>query len=183
MPISSLPLADIVDNLTDMATQTGFALPQFIAQCIAFLCLCALLNKLAWKPVRTILEQRRSAIEESMANVEKIKKELTEAEAARLNLIQKANEQANAIISEAQRTANLRAERRAREAASQADDIIRKAHEAAVLDRDRLLAELKRHVGSLVIQTTAKVSGKVLTPDDQARLNSETVREINIANN
>ena len=114
---------------------------------------------------------------------DRIKQELADAESTRLSIIQKANEQANAIIAEAQRSANIRAERRAREAAAQADDIIRKAHEAAVLDRDRLLAELKRHVGSLVIQTTEKVTGKVLTPDDQARLNSETVREINAANN
>jgi F-type H+-transporting ATPase subunit b len=183
MPISSLPLADIVDNLQNIATETGFALPQFLAQCVAFLVLCFLVNKLAWKPVRTILEQRRTAIAESVANVEKIKKELAEAEAARLSLIQKANEQANAIIAEAQRSANVRAERRAREAAAQADDVIRKAHEAAVLDRDRLLAELKRHVGELVIQTTEKVTGKVLTPADQTRLNAETVREINAANN
>jgi F-type H+-transporting ATPase subunit b len=186
MLIPNLPLADLTDiinHFIEVGHETGFTLQQFIAQCIAFTVLALVLNRFAWKPVRTILEQRREAIEQSMTNVEKIKKELAEAEAARLSLIQKANEQANAIIAEAQRTANLRAERRAREAAAQADDIIRKSHEAAVLERDRLLAELKRQVGSLVIQTTAKVSGKVLTPDDQARLNSETVREINAANN
>jgi F-type H+-transporting ATPase subunit b len=183
MSIPTLPLANIIDTLQDVGTQTGFTKEQFLAQCVAFLVLSGFLWRFAFKPVRTILEQRREAIEESMANVAKIKKELAEAEAARLSLIQKANEQANAIIAEAQRTANIRAERRAREAASQADDIIRKAHEAAVLDRDRLLAELKRHVGSLVIQTTEKVAGKVLTPDDQTRLNSETVREINAVNN
>jgi F-type H+-transporting ATPase subunit b len=186
MLLLHLPLADLNDiknNFIQVGQDTGFTLQQFIAQCIAFTVLALVLNQYAWKPVRTILEQRRDSIEESMANVEKIKKELAEAEAARLSIIQKANEQANAIIAEAQRSANVRAERRAREAAAQADDIIRKAHEAAVLDRDRLLAELKRHVGSLVIQTTEKVAGKVLTPDDQARLNSETVREINAANN
>jgi F-type H+-transporting ATPase subunit b len=183
MLLTTLPLANIIDNLQDAGTQTGFNLQQFIAQCFCFIILCTALQKFAWPPVRNILEQRRTTIEESMANAEKIKKELTDAEAARLSLIQKANEQANAIIAEAQRSANIRAERRAREAAAQADDIIRKAHEAAVLDRDRLLAELKRHVGELVIQTTGKVAGKVLTAEDQTRLNSETVREINAANN
>ena len=183
MHLSSLPLADIIDNFRSIGADTGFTLPQFISQIIAVSILFYALHRLAWKPVRTILERRRETIEESMANAEKIKKELAEAEAARLSLIQKANEQANAIIAEGQRSANVRAERRAREAAAQADDIIRKAHEASVLDRDRLLAELKRHVGSLVIQTTEKVAGKVLTPEDQARLNSETVREINAANN
>jgi F-type H+-transporting ATPase subunit b len=66
---------------------------------------------------------------------------------------------------------------------AQAQEIIRKAHEASALDRDRLMAELKQHVGELVIQTTQKVAGKVLTPDDQSRLNSEAIRQINAPNN
>jgi hypothetical protein len=45
------------------------------------------------------------------------------------------------------------------------------------------MAELKQHVGELVIQTTQKVAGKVLTPDDQSRLNSEAIRQINAPNN
>jgi F-type H+-transporting ATPase subunit b len=156
---------------------------QFIAQCIAFTVLSIVLWKFAWKPVRTILEQRRTAIEESMANAEQIKKELADAEAARLKIIQKANEQAAAIIAEAEKSAAVRGEQRTQEAARQAEEIVKKAHEAAVLDRDRLLAELKRQVGALVIQTTEKVAGKVLTAEDQARLNAETQRQLSAPNN
>ena len=39
-----------------------------------------------------------------------------------------------------------------------------------------MLAELKREVGRLVIQTTATVTGKILTPDDHRRLAEETTR-------
>src|SRR5277367_5000681 len=92
-----LPLADLNDiktNFQNVGIQTGFTLQQFIAQCIAFTVLFAVTWKFGWKPVRTILEQRRNTIEESMANAEKIKKELSDAEATRLGIIQKANEQA-----------------------------------------------------------------------------------------
>ena len=41
-----------------------------------------------------------------------------------------------------------------------------------------MLAELRREVGRLVVDTTAKVTGKVLTPDDQKRLTEETTREL-----
>ena len=70
-----------------------------------------------------------------------------------------------------------------KEAIRQAEDIIKNAHEAAVLDKNRLMAELKQHIGELVVQTTEKVAGKVLTPDDQARLNSETLRQLGANNN
>jgi F-type H+-transporting ATPase subunit b len=183
MLTTQLPFADIIQNFEDIGAQTGFTLPQFIAQCIAVIVLFTLLQQLAWKPVRTILEQRRKTIEEGMANAEKIKQELADAEATRLSIIQQANEKANAIIAEAEKSAVIVTEQRAREATRQADDIIKNAHEASVLDRNRLMAELKRHIGELVVQTTEKVAGKVLTAQDQARLNEETIRQLTASNN
>ena len=53
-----------------------------------------------------------------------------------------------------------------------------KAHEAAVQDHDRMLAELKREVGRLVVQATTAVTGKILTTEDQRRLAEETSKQI-----
>jgi F-type H+-transporting ATPase subunit b len=53
-----------------------------------------------------------------------------------------------------------------------------KAREAAAQDYNRMLAELKREVGRLVVQATATVVGKILTPEDQKRLAEETVKEL-----
>ena len=41
-----------------------------------------------------------------------------------------------------------------------------------------MLAETKREVGRLVVQTTAKVTGRILTPDDHRRLAEETARHL-----
>ena len=41
-----------------------------------------------------------------------------------------------------------------------------------------MLAELKREVGRLVVQTTASVTGKILTADDHRRLAEETARQL-----
>ena len=178
-----LPFADIVQNFIDIGAKTGFTLPQFIAQCVAFTILALLLYKLGWKPVRDVLEQRRSIIEQSMQNADKIKQQLADAEATRLSIIQKAGEKAAGIIAEAEKSAAVVTEQRAREATRQAEDIIKNAHEASVLDRNRLMEELKRHLGELVVQTTEKVAGKVLTPEDQARLNTETLSQLGAQNN
>ena len=51
-----------------------------------------------------------------------------------------------------------------------------KAREAAEQDHDRMLAELKREVGRLVVETTAAVTGKILTPEDQQRLAEDTAK-------
>jgi F-type H+-transporting ATPase subunit b len=178
-----LPFADIIQNFQDIGTKTGFTLPQFLAQCVAVTILLLLVNKLAWKPVIKMLDERRQIIADSITNANKIKKELADAEASRLAIIQKANEKANAIIADAEKSALAVAEQRTKEATRQAEDIIKNAHEAAVLDRNRLMSELKAHLGELVVQTTQKVAGKVLTADDQARLNRETIQQIEAGRN
>lgn len=183
MIILQLPFADIVQNFKDIGEKTGFNSTQFLAQCVAVTILFLLLQKLAWAPVRKMLEERRKIIADSMANADKIKKELADAEATRLSIIQKANEQANHIIAEAEKSAAIVTEQRAKEATRQAEDIVKNAHEAAVLDKNRLMAELKSHIGELVIQTTEKVAGKVLTADDQNRLNTETLRQLGANHN
>jgi F-type H+-transporting ATPase subunit b len=178
-----LLLADIVQNFRDIGTKTGFTWPQFLAQCVACSILFIFLQKLAWAPVRAKLEERRKIIADAMSNADRIKQELADAETTRLSIIQKANEQASKIIAEAEKSAAVLAETRAKEATRQAENIVKTAHEAAVLDRNRLMAELKSQIGALVIQTTEKVTGKVLTPDDQARLNAETLTQVEARNN
>ena len=59
-----------------------------------------------------------------------------------------------------------------------AEQIIVKAREAAVQERAAMLAELKREVGRLVVQTTTTVTGKILTAEDQRRLADETQKQL-----
>ena len=53
-----------------------------------------------------------------------------------------------------------------------------KAREAAALEHERTMTQLKRELGRLVVDTTAKVTGKVLTNDDQRRLQEEAARSL-----
>jgi F-type H+-transporting ATPase subunit b len=41
-----------------------------------------------------------------------------------------------------------------------------------------MLADLKKEIGRLVVQTTVTVTGKVMTPEDQKRLAEETTQQI-----
>ena len=59
-----------------------------------------------------------------------------------------------------------------------AEEVMIKARDAAARDHERMLSELKRDVGRLVVQTTAAVTGKILTPEDQRRLVEETAKQV-----
>lgn len=181
MILNNLILATANAALTEdvgLAEKFGFSWPHFFSQLVVFLILAWVLKKYAFGPILAVLDERRHTIKESLDNAAKIKAELAAAEATRREIIQKANEQATSLINEAQKAAAVQGERRLQEAVAQAEQLIAKAHEATALDRERMLTELKQEVAKLVIETTAKVSGKVLTAEDQTRLNEETVRQL-----
>jgi F-type H+-transporting ATPase subunit b len=162
----------------DTAREFGVDWPHFIAQVVSFCIVAFLLRRFAYKPVVDMLEQRRQRISEGLANAEKIKAELVRTEAQRQEVLDRANTQATKLIEEARAAAARVQEQETQKAIAAAEQIMAKAREAAAQDHARMLAELKREVGRLVVQTTTSVTGKILTPDDQRRLAEETARQI-----
>jgi F-type H+-transporting ATPase subunit b len=167
--------ANIVSNT---AQQFGVDWPHLIAQIISFLIVAGLLYKFAYKRIQDILEERRERIAEGLANAEKIKAELAKTEAARKEILDRANTEADRLIEEAKDAAARLQEQEAQKAIRTAEQIMARAQEAATADRDRIMAELKRELGQLVVDTAIKVTGKVLSPEDQRRLAEETNREL-----
>ena len=149
-----------------------------ISNIISFLLVCAFLYFFAYKRVLAMLEERRQRIAESLANADKIKAELARTEVQRQEVIQQANAQAVKLIEEARAAAARVQEQETQKAIAAAEQIIAKAREASAADHARMLTELKREVGRLVVQTTATVTGKILTPEDQRRLAEETARQV-----
>ncbi len=156
----------------------GVTWPTFIAQLLTVGIVYWVLKTYAFGAVIKMLEERRRRIEEGQANAEKIRRELAAAETKYREILDGANAQAQKLIDEARQSSNALAERRAQDAVVEAERIIARAHEATQLEHERVLNELKREVARLVIDTTAKVSGKVLTSDDQRVLSEETARQI-----
>jgi F-type H+-transporting ATPase subunit b len=149
-----------------------------LSQIISFSIVAFLLQKFAYKPILNVLEERRKRIAEGLENAAKIKGQLAEAQTTAGEIINKANSEAQRMIDEARAAAKALQERESQAAIATAEQIIAKANEATVIEREKAFAELKREVARLVIDTTAKVTGKVLTSDDQRRLSEEASREL-----
>ncbi len=156
----------------------GIQWPKLIAQLINFAIVMFVLWKWAYQPVLKMLELRREKVAESMANAEKIKAELAATEEQRQKVLSEANAQANQLIEEARAAAARVQAQETQRAVAAAEQIVAKAREATTQDHARMLVELKREVGRLVVQTTAAVTGKVLTPDDQRRLIEDANKQL-----
>ena len=170
--------SDLLDMGKSTARTFGVDGPHLISQIISFCIVAALLYFFAYKRVLAILEERRERIAEGLANAEKIKTELQRTEASRLEVLSQANTQANKLIEEARAAANRVREEETQKAIAAAEQIITKAREAATAEHAKMLTDLKREVGRLVVQTTATVTGKILMAEDQKRLAEETGRQI-----
>src|SRR5262245_6634468 len=130
-----------MDKIQDIAKTFGVNLLHLGAQIISFCIVSALLYFVAYNRVSAMLEDRRSRITDGLAHAEKIKAELARTEAQRSEVLFQANVQATKLIEEARAAAARVQEQETQKAIAAAEDIIRKAREAAVADHARMLAE------------------------------------------
>ncbi len=166
------------DVIRETADTFGWNWQLFLSQVISFCIVAFLLRRFAYKPILAVLEERRRRIEEGQLNAELIKKQLAEAEQRYAEILSKANADAQKMIDEARTSAGHLAERKQQEAIAAAEQIMAKAREATAIEHERAMETLKRELGRLVVDTTAKVTGKVLTAEDQRRLQEEASRQL-----
>lgn len=168
----------VADMLRDTAETFGWNPWLFLSQVISFCIVAFLLHRFAYKPILAVLEERRRRIEEGQINAEKIKQQLAEAEQRYSEILARANAEGQRMIDEARESAKHVSERKQQEAIAAAEQILAKAREASAIEHARTMEALKRELGRLVVDTTAKVTGKVLNSDDQRRLQEEAARQL-----
>jgi F-type H+-transporting ATPase subunit b len=168
----------VADVLRETAETFGWNWKLFLSQVISFCIVAFLLKRFAYKPILAVLEERRRKIEEGQINAEKIRQQLAEAEQRYREILAKANAEGQKMIDEARESAKHVSERKQQEAIAAAEQILAKAREASTIEHARTMEALKRELGRLVVETTAKVTGKVLNSDDQRRLQEEATRQL-----
>ena len=161
-----------------IAKRFGVDWPHLLAQTVSFGIVCAVLYLLAYKPILKMLEARRQQIASGLANAKKIEAELARIEVERRDVLNKADAYGKQLIEEARAAAARVRTEETRKASAAAEQLLVRAQETTERERALMLADLKREVGQLVLRTTASVTGKVLTSDDQRRLSEETARQL-----
>ena len=183
MTLFSLLAAAVADPeaagpIESIARQFGVDWWKLISQMISFTIVVYVLHKFAYQPVLQVLEERRTKIEEGLANAERSRLQLAEAREQADKVITQANVTATKLIEDARAAAKALQERESQRAIAEAEGIITKARATTETEHQKMLLDLKREVGRLVIDTTSKVTGKVLTREDQQRLSDEATREL-----
>jgi len=164
-----------------IAQTFGVDWPHLIAQVISFSIVCAILYRLAYTPMLAMLAKRREVIAQGLANTEKIHAALAAVDRQREEILAKARDEAARLMEDARAVSKRIRDQEIQRAAAAAQRIILKAREQADREHALMVAMVKRDIGHLVVETTAAVAGRVLTPDDQRRLAQETTRQLRAA--
>jgi len=171
--------AQVADGqIAQIARTFGVDWTHLVAQIVSFVIMCGVLYKFAYRPILKILDARRQQIAQGMANAESIKVELGRTEAQTQELLAQAHVQGAKFIEDARAAAGRVQEAETQKAIAAAEQITAKAREAVAQDHDRMLTELKREFGRLIVQATTTVTGKILTPEDQRRLAEEAAKQV-----
>jgi F-type H+-transporting ATPase subunit b len=165
-------------TVEEIARTFGVNWPHLVAQMISFSIVCALLYWLAYRPVLRMLDERRQQIAQGLANTEKTNATLASIEAQRQEVMAAAHAEATRVIEAARDVARRVRERETQRALATAEQIVTQASAAAAREHARMMTELRRDVGRLVVKTAAAVTGKVLSSNDQRRLAEETARQL-----
>src|SRR6516164_5477713 len=119
--------AEPTGQMETIARTFGVDWSHLIAQIISFCIVCAVLYRFAYRPVLTMLEERRQQIAQGLANAEKIKAELAQTEAQRQEALTQANAEANRLIEEGHSAAARVQEQETKKAIAAAEQIIAKS--------------------------------------------------------
>ncbi len=130
----------------DILTGFGFDWIQFTAQIVNFIIVFILLKKLLYKPVITMLEERKTKIADGLKNAEQAEKMLTEA-----------TEKEEEIISKAQ----LKAKNILEEAKTESIEIKKTAEEETKIKVEKMLKEAREQIEHEAKETEKRLEVKV----------------------
>ena len=139
------------------------------------LILYVLLRKFLFKPIQNVLEKRRQRIEEGEEMREESERQLASVKEQTHEMLVEAGEKGQEKIDAAKAAAYRLLEEQETVASQKAEEIVRKARQLAELEQQKEREALKEQFGQLVALAAAQVTGKMLTEEDQRRINREAI--------
>jgi F-type H+-transporting ATPase subunit b len=150
----------------------------FIWTILTFLVLVALLAKFAWRPLLEALEARQNSIRKSLDDAQQAKQELERLNVESAQIIARARQEADAIITQSRSDGErLREEIRTR-ARGEADVIVKNAERQIQLETSRALEQIRHEAVELSVMIASKIIQRNLTREDNERLIDEALRQV-----
>lgn len=148
-----------------------------LAQIFHFVVLLIFLRVVAYKPIAKLLKDRQDYIANNVAAAEAERAQAEQLRQQYLADLQKARNEAQEIIAQATKAAELQAQ----EIIATAKEEANRARESALADiqreREKAVRELRDQVASLSVLVAGKIIGQTITPEIQHQLVYDFIKE------
>jgi F-type H+-transporting ATPase subunit b len=145
---------------------------------ITFLVLLVVFNKLAWQPLKGILQTREELIRKSLDDAHRAKQELERLHVESQKILTEARVQADKILSETRSDANRLRDELKQKAQTEATGIVKNAERQIEMETARALQQIRTEAVDLSVALASKLLQRNLTKEDNERLIEETFRQI-----
>lgn len=166
--------------ISKLAGEFGVEWNLLIAQIINFVLVAFLLYRFAFKPILATLDERQKKIASGLKYAEEMELKLKDAQVQYEEVLHKAALEKKEILEAAREQSKNYAEKQAQVATAEAEHIIKKAEEAIVLEKQKMLHDVREQLGELVVATSERVLAKNLTQEERTVYNETAMKELEI---
>jgi len=156
----------------------GLEIGQIVTQIIGFLIAVFLLKKFAWKPLLSILEERRSKIKSEFDNIDKEKKKVEDLLSLYQTKLKEIDSLARVKIQEAAREGQKMANEIKENARKESKDILTKGREEIQRDVDKAKVQLKNDLVNMTMRVAEKLIRERLDEEKDKKLIAEFIDSI-----
>lgn len=128
-----------------------------IAQAVNFILLLIILQRIGYKPILKMLNDRTEKIEKSLKQAKKIEEELQNTEKTKIAEIKKAKYEAQEIIKQANELAEKKAQEMIEGTKVKTQEIVASAKQEIQAEKESSVQEAKKEIAEISIQIAKKI--------------------------
>ena len=155
----------------------GLDLKIFIAQLINFTILLIVLGWAFKRFLFPLLDERRRRIQEGLEASDEAKRRLSETEVEAATEMEKARQEGQALIGQAQQISARIQEESRQQARQEGEQLLGRARSEIQLERDSAIAELRQEFADLTVRAAERVIRRSLDREAHSRLIEEVLAE------
>ncbi len=158
----------------------GFQINLFwiVTQAVSFLLFLGILYLAAFKRIGGVLEERRARIEQGLRDADEARQERERAAEERQRVLSGARQEANEIVSRAQRAADETREREVADTRAEIERARARAEADIESERQRALTEVRGEIADLALRAAGRVVGETMNEPRERRLVEEFLTEV-----
>jgi F-type H+-transporting ATPase subunit b len=176
MPVvAHIPIASSGSFL--ITPNVGLMIWVLVVFAISFL----ILRRYVFPPIGQILDRRAEAINESIDDAAKIRKEAEDVLAEYRERLKEARDQADEIIDRARKAGDVHEKSSKDAAQAERERLVQQAQRDIEAETSRAIDQIRREVADLTVQATERLLRKTLTEDDHRRLVEDALGELDFS--